>query len=65
MNKIKIVDKLNESRDQLFQMISKVIIGQKDVIDHLFMPSSDGLTKDTLPPGMLGIMQLLLKQKSN
>ena len=37
MDNIKIVDKLNESRDQLFQMISKVIIGQKDVIDHLFI----------------------------
>ena len=37
MDNIKIVDKLNESRDQLFQMISKIIIGQKDVIDHLFI----------------------------
>ena len=37
MDNIKIVDKLNESRDHLFQMISKVIIGQKDVIDHLFI----------------------------
>ena len=37
MNNIKIVEKLNQSRDQLFDMVSKVIIGQKDVIDHLFI----------------------------
>ena len=37
MDNIKIVEKLNQSRDQLFDMISKVIIGQKDVIDHLFI----------------------------
>ena len=37
MDNIKIVDKLNQSRDQLFDMVSKVIIGQKDVIDHLFI----------------------------
>jgi len=37
MDNIKIVEKLNESRDQLFDMISKVIVGQKDVIDHLFI----------------------------
>ena len=37
MDNIKIVEKLNQSRDQLFDMVSKVIIGQKDVIDHLFI----------------------------
>jgi MoxR-like ATPase len=37
MDNIKIVEQLNESRDQLFDMISRVIIGQKDVIDHLFI----------------------------
>jgi MoxR-like ATPase len=37
MDNIKIVEKLNQSRDQLYDMISKVIIGQKDVIDHLFI----------------------------
>ena len=36
MDNIKIVQKLNDSRDQLFDMISKVIIGQSEVIDHLF-----------------------------
>ena len=37
MDNIKIVEKLNQSRDELFDMISRVIIGQKDVIDHLFI----------------------------
>ena len=37
MDNIKIVEQLNESRDKLFNMISRVIIGQKDVIDHLFI----------------------------
>ncbi len=37
MENIKIVDQLNESKEKLFDMISKVIIGQKDVIDHLFI----------------------------
>ena len=37
MDNIKIVEKLNQSKDELFDMISKVIIGQKDVIDHLFI----------------------------
>jgi MoxR-like ATPase len=37
MDNIKIVEQLNESRDKLFDMISRVIIGQKDVIDHLFI----------------------------
>jgi len=37
MDNIKIVEQLNQSRDQLYDMISKVIIGQKDVIDHLFI----------------------------
>jgi len=37
MENIKIVDQLNESKEKLFDMISKVIIGQKDVVDHLFI----------------------------
>ena len=37
MENIKIVSKLNESKEQLFDMISKVIVGQKDVIDYLFI----------------------------
>ena len=37
MENIKIVEKLNNSKEQLFDMISKVIIGQRDVIDHLFI----------------------------
>jgi len=37
MDNIKIVDKLNDSRDQLFDMLSNVIVGQKDVVDHLFI----------------------------
>ena len=37
MDNIKIVQKLNDSRDELFDMISKVIVGQKEVINHLFV----------------------------
>ena len=37
MDTIKLVEKLNTNRDLLYQMISKTIIGQKDVIDHLFI----------------------------
>ena len=37
MENIKIVSKLNDSKEKLFDMISKVIVGQKDVIDHLFI----------------------------
>tara|TARA_X000001036_G_scaffold435221_1_gene476042 strand:- start:505 stop:1488 length:984 start_codon:yes stop_codon:yes gene_type:complete len=37
MDNIKIVNQLNDSKEKLFDMISKVIIGQKDVIDHLFI----------------------------
>ena len=37
MDNIKIVNQLNESKEKLFNMISKVIIGQQDVIDHLFI----------------------------
>jgi len=37
MDNIKIVNELNDSKEKLFDMISKVIIGQKDVIDHLFI----------------------------
>tara|TARA_B100000287_G_scaffold426764_1_gene475218 strand:+ start:1659 stop:2642 length:984 start_codon:yes stop_codon:yes gene_type:complete len=37
MDNIKIVEKLNDSRNQLFDMLSNVIVGQKDVIDHLFI----------------------------
>ena len=38
MDNIKIVEKLNDSRNQLFDALSNVIVGQKDVIDHLFIP---------------------------
>ena len=37
MDNIKIVEKLNDSRNQLFDALSNVIVGQKDVIDHLFI----------------------------
>jgi len=37
MENIKIVNQLNQSKEKLFDMISKVIVGQKDVIDHLFI----------------------------
>ena len=37
MENIKIVNQLNESKEKLFNMISRVIIGQRDVIDHLFI----------------------------
>lgn len=37
MENIKIVEDLNNSKDKLFDMISNVIIGQKEIIDHLFI----------------------------
>ena len=37
MENIKIIEKLNTSKDMLYNMISKSVIGQKDVIDHLFI----------------------------
>ena len=37
MENIKIVEDLNNSKDKLFDMISNVIIGQREIIDHLFI----------------------------
>ena len=37
MKNVEIVSQLNDSKEKLFDMISKVIVGQKDVIDHLFI----------------------------
>jgi len=37
MENIKIIEKLNTRKDMLYKMISKVVIGQRDVIDHLFI----------------------------
>lgn len=37
MNNIQLVEKLQTDREKLFQEISKVIIGQKDIVEHLFI----------------------------
>ncbi len=37
MDNIKIIEKLNKSKEKLYNMISRSVIGQKDVIDHLFI----------------------------
>ena len=37
MDNIKIIEKLNTSKDKLYNMISRSVIGQKDVVDHLFI----------------------------
>ena len=37
MENIKIIEQLNTKKDMLYNMISKSVIGQKDVIDHLFI----------------------------
>ncbi len=37
MENIKIVEDLNNSKEKLFDMISNVIIGQREIIDHLFI----------------------------
>jgi len=37
MDNIQLVDKLQTDKEKLFQEISKVIIGQKEIIEHLFI----------------------------
>ena len=37
MNNIELVEKLHLDKEKLFKEISKVIIGQKDVLEHLFI----------------------------
>ena len=37
MENIKIIEKLNSSKEMLYNMISKSVIGQRDVVDHLFI----------------------------
>ena len=37
MENIKLVEKLQTDKDKLFQEISKVIIGQKEIVEHLFI----------------------------
>ena len=37
MNNIELVEKLHLDKEKLFEEISKVIIGQKDVLEHLFI----------------------------
>ena len=37
MNNIQLLEKLQTDREKLFQEISKVIIGQKDIVEHLFI----------------------------
>ena len=37
MDNIKLVEKLQSDKEKLFQEIAKVIIGQKNIVEHLFM----------------------------
>ena len=37
MNNIELVEKLHSDKEKLFKEISKVIIGQKDILEHLFI----------------------------
>ena len=37
MDNIQLVEKLQTSKDKLFQEIAKVIIGQKEIVEHLFI----------------------------
>ena len=37
MNNIQLVEKLQSDKENLFQEISKVIIGQKKIVEHLFI----------------------------
>ena len=37
MDNIQLVEKLQTDKDKLFQEISKVIIGQKEIVEHLFI----------------------------
>ena len=37
MNNIELVEKLQNKKQLLFSEIGKVIIGQHDIIDHLFI----------------------------
>jgi MoxR-like ATPase len=37
MNNIELVEKLHLDKERLFEEISKIIIGQKDVLEHLFI----------------------------
>ena len=37
MNNIELVEKLHLDKEKLFEEISKIIIGQKDVLEHLFI----------------------------
>ena len=37
MDNIQLVEKLQTNKDKLFQEISKIIIGQKEIVEHLFI----------------------------
>ena len=37
MDNIQLVEKLQSNKEKLFQEISKVIIGQKNIVEHLFI----------------------------
>ena len=37
MNNIQLVEKLKNDKNKLFQEISKIVIGQKKIVDHLFI----------------------------
>ena len=37
MDNIQLVEKLQTDKEKLFQEIAKVIIGQKEIVEHLFI----------------------------
>ncbi|UCH63044.1 MAG: AAA family ATPase [Fidelibacterota bacterium] len=37
MDNLKLIDKLNAAREQLFQEIGHVIVGQREILEHLFL----------------------------
>ena len=37
MDNIQLVEKLQSDKEKLYKEISKVIIGQKNIVEHLFM----------------------------
>jgi len=37
MDNIQLVEKLQTDKDKLFQEISKIIIGQKEIVEHLLL----------------------------
>ena len=37
MDNVKLLEKINNQKEDFFSEISKIIVGQKDVIEHIFI----------------------------